>query len=159
MGNDGGGAAFASPSSQTSPSGVGVRGAYGSRNGGGGSRGSVSRAGGVGGAGLDENSRVLANKYDDVSVFYFYSSSWTYHDHFSFWPLVFVVFAFRSVSSATSTTVVLQTRLLLSTTLFSHIVKTSTAFVCTHSSNSAWSCESLHPIMWLIPSSSVPVVF
>lgn len=62
--SDSGGAAFASPGSQTSPSGGAARGAYE----GGGSRGGVSRAGGIGGAGLDENSRVLANKYDDVSV-------------------------------------------------------------------------------------------
>ncbi|CAN0564862.1 unnamed protein product, partial [Ectocarpus sp. 12 AP-2014] len=55
VGSDGGGTAFASAGSQTSPSGVAARGAHGARNGGGGSRGGVSRAGGVGGAALDEN--------------------------------------------------------------------------------------------------------
>lgn len=59
---------FPSPGgSQASPAGVGGGGRFGSRNGG---RGVVGRGGGGGGGGggLDENSRALANKYEDVSV-------------------------------------------------------------------------------------------
>ncbi|CAM9903015.1 unnamed protein product, partial [Pylaiella littoralis] len=57
----------ASPGSRTSPAGTPIGGTYRARNG---ARGSVSRGGGgegggIGG-GLDENSRVLANKYDDL---------------------------------------------------------------------------------------------
>lgn len=55
-------------SSTTSPSGGGIGGRYGAGNG---VRGDVGRGGGggggAGGGGLDEESRVLANKYEDVS--------------------------------------------------------------------------------------------
>eukprot|EP00752_Nemacystus_decipiens_P018721 g16784.t1 len=66
------GASFASPGSQASPSGVAraaAAGGYGARNGPGGRAGVARGAGGgggVGGGGLDESSRVLANKYDDL---------------------------------------------------------------------------------------------
>eukprot|EP00903_Cladosiphon_okamuranus_P005944 g5873.t1 len=63
---------FASAGSQASPAGVAraaVGRGYGPRNGQGGRTGVPRGArggGGVGGVGLDENSRVLANKYDDL---------------------------------------------------------------------------------------------